>query len=88
MNPGLHAALDVHHGCRRVDPPGGHKHHRGKRPKKRHTDDKPSEKGSKKSLPERSLGLCVWPFSHISVYAGVETPAYRPQCADLYSSIL
>jgi hypothetical protein len=25
--------LDVHRSCRRIDPPGGHKQQRGKRPK-------------------------------------------------------
>ena len=39
MNPGLHAALDVHRGCRWVDPPGGHKKQHVKRPKKQHTDE-------------------------------------------------
>jgi len=39
MNPGLHAALDVHRGCRWVDPPGGHKKQHGKRPKKQRTDE-------------------------------------------------
>ena len=37
VNPGLHAALDVHGGGRWVDPPGGHKEQRGKRPKKQRT---------------------------------------------------
>ena len=30
VDPGLPAALDVHRGCRWVDPPGGHKDQRGK----------------------------------------------------------
>jgi hypothetical protein len=30
VNPGLQAALDLHCGCRRVDPPGGHKKQCGK----------------------------------------------------------
>jgi hypothetical protein len=29
----------VHRGCRRIDPPGGHKGERGKQPKKRHGDE-------------------------------------------------
>jgi hypothetical protein len=66
VNPGLQAALDVHCGCRWVDPPGGHKDQSGKRPKKRHADDKPSNKGPEKALAKRRLGVCVWLFSHIS----------------------
>jgi hypothetical protein len=33
VNPSLQMALDVHRGRRWVDPPGGHKDQRGKRPK-------------------------------------------------------
>jgi hypothetical protein len=55
----------VHRGCRWVDPPGGHKDQHGERPNKHHTDDKPSNKGSDGTLPKRSLGVCVWPWSHI-----------------------
>jgi hypothetical protein len=36
----------VYRGCRWIDPPRGHKRQRGKRPKKRHSDRKPSNKGS------------------------------------------
>ena len=43
VNPGLQAALDVHRGCRWVDPRGRHKDQRGKRPKKHHADDEPFE---------------------------------------------
>jgi len=32
VNPGLQTALDVHCGCRRVDPARGHEQQRGKRP--------------------------------------------------------
>jgi hypothetical protein len=46
----------VYRGCRRVDPPGGHKKQHGKRPKKQCTDDKPSNKGSEKTLPKWRLG--------------------------------
>jgi hypothetical protein len=59
-------ALDVHRGCRWVDPAGGHKGQRGKRPKKHHADDKPSKKGSKGARTKRGLVACVWLFSHIS----------------------
>jgi hypothetical protein len=59
VNPGLQAALEVHHGCRWVDPPGGQKDQRGKRPEKDHADDKPSNKGSEEALPKRGLGVCV-----------------------------
>jgi hypothetical protein len=68
VNPGLQAALDVYRGCRRVDPSGGHKDQRGKRPNKHHTDHKPSNKGSEKTLAKRGLGVCVSLFSHISEY--------------------
>ena len=39
VNPGLQTALDVHRGGRWIDPPGGHKDKRGKRPKGHYTDD-------------------------------------------------
>jgi len=61
VNPGLQAALDVHRGCRWVDPPGGRKHQRGKHPNEYHAGDKPSNKGSEETLPKRGLGVCVWP---------------------------
>jgi hypothetical protein len=66
VNPGLQAALNVDHGGRWVDPPDGQKDQRGKRPNKHHTDDKPSNTGSEKTLAKRGLGVCVWLFSHIS----------------------
>jgi hypothetical protein len=65
VNPGLQAALDVHRGCRWVDPPGGHKYQRGKQPKKHHADDKPSNKRSEEVRPKRGLGVCVLHCSHI-----------------------
>jgi hypothetical protein len=40
VNPGLHAALDVHCSCRWVDPPGRHKYQRGKRTNEHHAGDK------------------------------------------------
>jgi hypothetical protein len=66
VNPGLQAALDVHRSCRWVDPPGGHKDQRGKRPKKHHSDDKPSNEGSEEGRPKRGLGVRVRDCSHIS----------------------
>jgi hypothetical protein len=66
VNPGVQAALQVHRGGRWVDPPGNHKDHHGKRPKKRHSDEKPSNEGSKRTFPERTLGVFVRIFSHIS----------------------
>jgi hypothetical protein len=56
----------VHRGCRWVDPPGGHKDQRGKRPNKHQADGKPPNKGSEETLPKRGLGACVWPWSHSS----------------------
>jgi hypothetical protein len=66
VNPGLQAALDVHRGCRWVDPPRGHKDQHGKRPKKHHADEKPSNKGSEEARPMRGLGECIRHCSHIS----------------------
>jgi hypothetical protein len=66
VNPSLEAALHVHRGCRWVDPPDGHKNQRGKRPKKHHADDKPSQKGSEEASPNRGLGLGVRRCNHNS----------------------
>src|ERR1035438_6705659 len=49
----------VSSGRRWIDPPGGHKNQRGKRPKKHHADDKPSNKGSEEAGPKRCLAVCV-----------------------------
>lgn len=66
VNPCLQAALHVHRGGRRVDPAGSHKDQHGNQPKKRHSDEKPSNEGPEKAFPMRSLGGCVWIFSHTS----------------------
>ena len=66
VHPGLQAALHVHRGGRWVDPPGSHKDQRSQRPKKRHSDDKPSNEGSERTLPKRDLRLWGWAFHHIS----------------------
>jgi hypothetical protein len=66
VNPCLQAALHVHRGGRRVDPPGSHEEQHGNRPKKRQSDEKPSNEGSEKIFPMRSLGGCVWIFRHTS----------------------
>ena len=66
VNPGLQAALHVHRGGRWVDPSGSHKDQRSKRPKKRHSEEKPSNEGSEKAFPRGDLRECVWVFSHIS----------------------
>jgi hypothetical protein len=55
VNPCLQAALHVHRGGRWVDPPGSHKDQHSKRPKKRHSDEKPSNEGSKKAFPMRGV---------------------------------
>jgi hypothetical protein len=65
-NPGLQAALDVHRGCRWIDPPDCHKDQRGKRPKKPQANDEPSNEGSETAHPKRRLRLCVWQVCHIS----------------------
>jgi len=64
MNPGLHAALDVYCGCGWVDPSSSHKGQRGKRPKKQHSDDKPSDEGPEEALATRRLSACGWSCSH------------------------
>ena len=66
VNPRLQAAFQVHRGGRWVDPPGSHEEQRSKRPKKRHSDEKASNEGSERAFPMRSLGGCVWIFSHTS----------------------
>ena len=66
VSPGLQAALHVHRGARWVDPPGSHKDQYSKRPKKRPSDEKPSNEGSERDFPKRGLGVCVWVFRHIS----------------------
>jgi hypothetical protein len=59
MNPGLQPALDVHRGCRWVDPPDGNKEQRRNRPKNQRTNDKPLKSGSEATLPKLGLGGCV-----------------------------
>lgn len=66
VNPCLHAALQVHRGSRWVDPPGSYKDQHGKRPKKRHSDEKPSNEGSESAFPMGVFEECVWVFSHTS----------------------
>jgi hypothetical protein len=66
VNQGLQAALDVHRGCGRVDPPGGYKEENGKQPKKHHEENKPSNQRSKKTLATRGFDGCVWKCSHNS----------------------
>jgi len=46
VNQGLQAALHVHCCGRWVDPSGGNKDQRGEQPKKRCSEDKPSNEGS------------------------------------------
>ena len=66
VNPGLQASLRVHGGGRWVDPAGSHKDQPRKRPKKCHSDEKPSNEGSKKAFPKRGLDVCVWILHYIS----------------------
>jgi len=66
VNPGLQAALHVHCGCRRVDPPGGHKDQRRNRPKKHHSDDKPSNKRSEATRFKQSPDVCFQHCGRIS----------------------
>jgi hypothetical protein len=66
VDPGLQAALHVHRGSRWVNPPVSHEDQRSKRPKKRNSDEKPSNEGSESSCTKLGLGVRVWIFSHIS----------------------
>ena len=68
VHPGLHAALEVHSGRRRVDPPGGHKEQRGERPKNHHSDEEPSNHGAEEALPRRGSGDSILPCGHIPEY--------------------
>src|ERR1700733_8935246 len=61
VDPALQATLDLHRGCRWVDPPDGYEHQHGKQPKKRCTDAKPSNIEDR-----RALAGCGWTFGHIS----------------------
>ena len=63
---GLQAALDVHRGRRRGNPLGGDKDQCGKRPKKHHADDKPSNQGSEESRPKLGRVVCIRYRSHNS----------------------
>ena len=56
VNPGLQAPLHVHGGGRWVDPAGRRKDQHRKRPKKGHSDEKPSNEGSEKAFTKRGLG--------------------------------
>ena len=66
VNPGLQAALHVHRGGRRVDPPRNNKDQRSDRPNKCYSDGEPSKEGSERTFRNRCLGACVWIFRHIS----------------------
>src|ERR1700722_3082743 len=71
VNPRLQAALHVHRGGWWVDPPGSHEHQNSNRPKKRHSDEQPSNEGSESAFPMRGrrwgLRRCrLWNFSHTS----------------------
>jgi hypothetical protein len=68
VNPGLQVTLDVHRGCRWIDPPKGQKGQRSERPKKYHTDRDPTNKGSEKTFAKRCLAARIWLFSHIPEY--------------------
>ncbi len=64
VDPGLQAALHVHRGRRRIDPARSHKNEHAKRPKKRDSDEKPSNEGTQGSCARWGLGVCVWIFWH------------------------
>jgi len=51
VHPRLHAALDVHGGCRRINPAGGHKHKSSKQPESHQNETKPLSKDSEEALP-------------------------------------
>ena len=66
VNPGLQAALDVYRGCRWVNPSGGHKDQRGKRPKQHQADDEPSNTRPEEARPKQGPGKPVRHCSHVS----------------------
>src|SRR5262249_43795594 len=66
MNPGLEAALHVHCGGRWIDPPGSHEGQHDEQPKKRYSDEKPSNERAETAFPKLSLGSCARIFSQIS----------------------
>ena len=55
VNPCLHAALHVHRGGRRIDPPGSHQDQHGQRPNKRQSDENPSKDGPERDVSGRAL---------------------------------
>ena len=58
VDQGLYTALDVQCGRGRVDPSGGHKGQRGKRPAKHESGEKPPDKGTEDASTAR--GLLGW----------------------------
>jgi len=66
VNPRLQAALDVHRGCRRVNPTGSDKSQSSERPNKHHANGKPPNKYSEKVFTKRGLVAGVKFFSHSS----------------------
>jgi hypothetical protein len=55
VNPSLHVALDVHGGCRWVDPSCDDKHEHRERPKQSETESKQQNKGAKETAPLESF---------------------------------
>jgi hypothetical protein len=66
VHPGLHASLHVHRRGWWIDPPGSQKEQHSKRPKKRYTDEKPSNGGSERDCLKLGLDVRDWGFDHIS----------------------
>jgi hypothetical protein len=66
VDPALQVALDLHCGCRWIDPPDGYKHQHGKQPKKRCAEAKPSNKEDERALPKYGLEGCSRTSSHVS----------------------
>jgi hypothetical protein len=75
-NPGLHPALHVHRGCRRVDPPASQKDQHAMKPEKdekRQQDDaEPQKKESKETRSGRRLCRCGSNLGHVpTIIAGL-----------------
>jgi hypothetical protein len=66
VDPGLHSALDMNRGRRRIDPADGDKKQGGEQPKKERADKDPSKEGYEQALSRFRLEAQVWPRTHSS----------------------
>ena len=68
VNPGLHAALDVDGGGRRVNPTSGDEEKDGEKPKGSERDEKPEKEGAERQFEVKRFGGSVGSFGHSSGY--------------------